>query len=112
MASSATAANTYLPHAKMPDHLWRRTASNWIRQAAQGHLNNTGTVTLGTNTFSTSVTDTRVSIHCVIDFMPQTANAAAERKYMRVTTQTDGRFVVTHRSSAMTDKTFTFVVLG
>lgn len=112
MTRSAHAVNTQLPSMQMQDNQWRRVASNWIKQAQQGHLKNTGTVTLDTNTFSTSVADARVSVTCVIDFMPQTANAAQERKYMRVSTQTDGRFVITHRSSAITDKTFTFVILG
>lgn len=47
-----------------------------VKQLYDGKINSTGTVTLGTSTTSTVVTDLRVSPESVIILMPTTANAA------------------------------------
>lgn len=93
---------------------WKRIAANWMRSANQGRLNCTGTVTLAANAFSTTVEDQRVGISSFIDFVPQTANAAAELASggMYVSGMTSHRFTITHASSAQDDRTFTYTIMG
>lgn len=113
MGSTAGSRRTsILPSAPLSNAEWRRIVHSWLQQANRGRIANTGTVTLGTNTFSTSVSDARVGANSIIDFMPQTAEAAADKKLMYVSSLDKQRFVITHPSRLTGNRTFTFIILG
>lgn len=92
----------------------RRLIAQWMREAHQGKLANTGTVTLTANVASTTVTDARAGATTFIGFMPQTANAAAEvgAGTMYVATQGKQTFTITHANNAQADRTFRYCLLG
>lgn len=92
----------------------RRLIAQWMREAHQGHLGNTGQVTLGTSVATTSVTDFRVGPNAFIGFMPTTANAAAElgNGTMYVSTRGNETFTITHANSITADRTFVYSILG
>lgn len=70
--------------------------------------------TLNTSATSTTLTDARIGYYSHIEFMPQTANAAAIKSSMYVaqSTQLNGSAVVTHSSTANTDCTFRVLIWG
>lgn len=89
----------------------RRQIASVLNNALRGRLNVTGTVTLTAGATSTTVTDDRITFQSYVDFMPQTANAATAKANIWVE-PADGSFVIHHASSANTDQTFTWAVLG
>lgn len=113
MAVSAN-ARTSVPVFEPDDVQHRIRLSNWAIQAAQGKLNNTGSVTLSAGVASTSVSDARVGINSFIGFTPTTANAASETGAgtMFLSTRGDGFFVITHANNATADRTFAYCILG
>jgi hypothetical protein len=94
------------------DPQWKRLAAAWILEANQGHLQNTGFVTLTANATSTTVVDARAGVNSFIGFMPRTANAASAGPTLYVATQGKQTFTITHANSASVDKTFTYTILG
>lgn len=113
MAASAN-ARTSVPVFEPDDVQHRIRISNWAIQAAQGKLNNTGSVTLSAGVVSTSVSDARVGINSFIGFTPTTANAASEvgAGTMYLSTRGDSFFVITHANAASVDRTFAYCILG
>lgn len=93
---------------------WMRQTAAWMREANQGHLQNTGIITLNAGQTSTVVTDDRVGSNSFIEFMPRTANAAAERRNgtMFVSSQSKQTFTISHANNAQTDRTFVYTILG
>jgi hypothetical protein len=83
-----------------------------VRNAMDGKLNATGTVTLTASSATTAVTDNRAGGESVILFMPTTANAAAELSTMYVSARAKQAFTITHANNAQTDRTFSYVILG
>lgn len=85
-----------------------------INQLILGNLNNTSTVTLTENAASTTVTNSRIGANTHIEFMPTTANAAAEKAAgtMYVSERTKGEFTITHANNAQTDRTFSYMHVG
>jgi hypothetical protein len=92
----------------------RRLIAQWMREAHQGHLGNIGTVTLGTGVAATSVVDFRVGPNTYIDFMPTTANAAAELAAggMWVSSRSAEGYTITHANTTTADRAFVYCVLG
>lgn len=70
--------------------------------------------TLATSATSTTLTDVRIGYFSHIEFMPQTANAAAIKSsiYVAQSTQLNGQAVVSHDSTANTDCTFRVLIWG
>lgn len=90
----------------------RRDIAQWTQWANQGHLQNTGTVTLRASQTTTTVTDERVSVNTVPLILPTTSSAAAAVPTTWVSTVTTGSFIITHSSTAAVDKTFRYALLG
>lgn len=85
-----------------------------VNRLGDGRSNATGSVTLTANQASTVVTERRVGTDSVINFMPTTANAAAEvgAGTMYVSAVTSGSYTITHANNAQTDRDFTYSVQG
>ena len=92
----------------------RRLLGAWVREAHQGHLANTGTVTLSINSATTVVPDYRFGPNSFIGFMPTTANAATElgNGTLYVSTRGKQTATITHANNAQADRTFTYAILG
>ncbi len=78
----------------------------------QGKQNISGEVTLTANATTTTLKDVRISGQSVILFMPTTVNAASALSGLYVTARTAGQATLNHASTAATDKSFSYVVLG
>jgi hypothetical protein len=85
-----------------------------LQQLAAGRSNAIGTVTLTANAATTVVLDLNCSKESCIDFMPMTANAAAERGNgtMYVATVVNKSFTITHANNAQNDRTFRYAIKG
>lgn len=101
------------PQYSYDDAQWKRQASTWMQEVHQGHLANTGIVTLAANAASTVVSDDRVGEYSFIGLMARTANAAAELASGNVyVTAGKKTFTVAHTNNAQTDRTFTYNISG
>lgn len=94
------------------DRQHRRLMAQWMREAHQGHLGNVGTVTLGTGTAATAVIDFRVGPNTCINFMPTTANAAAELATLYVSSRSAEGFTISHANTSTADRAFVYCILG
>lgn len=83
-----------------------------IRQLIDGRGNGTGTVTLDTGTTTTTVTRTNANENAAVVMFPATATAAADVATTYISAVTRSGFEITHTSSAVTDRTFYYVVVG
>lgn len=77
-----------------------------------GKINATGTVTLTANSATTTLADLRIGPNSIIVFMPTTANAAAEKDNLYVSSRGKETATLTHSNNAQTDRTFAYAVLG
>lgn len=113
MPASAN-ARTSIPPYFGNDQEWKRQFANWVYAANKGQIPNTGTVTLNTNSFFTTVTDHRISSQSFVEFMPQTATAADEKASgsMYVSGMANGALTITHASRSDADRTFTYTIWG
>lgn len=82
-----------------------------IRQK-QGNLNVTVDLTLRTSQTTTTLTDNRIGPNSFLGWMPQTAHAATAAPNLWISNRVKGSCTVNHASSANSDQTFTFVILG
>lgn len=114
MAVNAQTRVSLAPNYIEDDPEWKRKASLWMSEANQGHITNTGSVTLTSGVASTVLTDSRLGAFSCICFMPTTANAAAEigNGTLYVATQVDGAATITHANGATGDRTFRYCILG
>lgn len=114
MATSAASRISLVPGFLADDKAWKRGMAAWALEINQGHLNNTGTISLLSGTVETVLTDTRLGAFSFIGFMPTTANAAAELGggTLYVATQSDGAATITHANAATGDRTFRYAILG
>lgn len=112
--SSKVNARAPLPRYHGNDAEWKRAFQNWLREANQGHLANSGTLTLTANSFFTTLVDDRISVQSFVEFMPTTPNAGEERAAgtMYVSGMTNGSLTLTHASAASTDRTFLYTIWG
>jgi hypothetical protein len=111
MAASAQ-AGVSIPFFQPDEKRHRRDIATWSQWVNQGHLQNTGTVTLTAGGTSTVVTDSRVGVNTVPVLQPATANAASAIASVYVSTVGNGSFTITHASSGSSDKTFRYALLG
>ena len=114
MSVSAGLRVSLVPNYIDNDPEWKRKASLWMLEAAQGRLNNVGNVSLASGTATTVVTDARAGAFSFIGLMPRTANAADElgNGTLYIATQGDGTFTITHANAATGDRTFRYIILG
>lgn len=105
-------AGVGIPFYQPDEKIHRRNLASWAQWINQGHLANTGSVTLRANQTTTTVTDERVGINTVPVMVPATSTAAATVATVWVSTVTGGSFTITHASTAATDKTFKYALLG
>lgn len=105
-------AGVPIPFFQPDEKIHRRNIASWAQWANQGHLANTGSVTLRASQTTTTVTDERVSINTVPVLTPASSTAAATSPTVWVSTVTAGSFTITHSSTAAVDKTFRYALLG
>lgn len=91
---------------------WIRTAATVINSLRDGKINATGEVTLGNGSATTTLTDKRIGPNSCIQFMPTTANAAADLANLYVTARTNGSATLNHTNNAQTDRTYCYSILG
>ncbi len=82
--------------------------SQLLIEMLKGRDNSVGTFTLTANATETTVTDNLFSSDMVPIWMPTTATAATAMTNVRVTTRSNGSFVLTHSNTADVDKTFLY----
>lgn len=90
----------------------RAMLADRINQILKGKLNNVSDCTLVASTVLTTLIDARIGANSYIDFMPQTANAAIEKRTLYINSRGKGTANITHTSTATTDRIFTYAVLG
>lgn len=89
------------------------TVTDAINRLLRGQINCTvPAFTLNPNATSTTLTDPRLSPDSHIDFKPVTADAAAAKPSIYVTSQTNGSATINHASSASADQTFSVLIIG
>jgi len=114
MGTSANMRVSILPNLFETDLEWKRKMNLWMAEAAQGHINNAGNVSLISGTVSTVVSDNRVGAFSFVGLMPRTANAASEigNGTLYIASQSKGAFTITHANAATGDRTFKYCILG
>ena len=90
----------------------RRALTHWAASVHQGHLGNTGEVTLAAGTANTAVADARVGPGSVIQFMPLTLNAAEALAGVYVINRTAEAFTIAHANTTTADRAFAYSILG
>lgn len=90
----------------------RAKLADAINQVLKGKINCTGEVTLTASTALTTLTDARIGANSFIGFMPQTSNAATFLSSLYVSSRGKGTADLTHTSTAVSDRTYTYAVLG
>lgn len=109
----ASAGSRIAPPAFISDQMaHRRQLSIWAQAAHNGHLGNTGTVTLLTGTANTAVVDVRVGPNSVIHLMPTTLNAANALASTYIAARTAESFTITHANTGTADRAFAYSILG
>jgi len=88
---------------------WARAVYTANKLLFDGKINTVGAVTLTTDSTTTTITDTRISINSFIQLMATNDNAAGETN-MKFTTA-EGSVTLTHMSDPRT-RTFRYVILG
>ena len=93
------------------DREHRRIIALVVGRILDGKINSTGTVTLTASATSTTLNDARISPNSKIFFQGTTQNAAGEIG-MYVSSKGNGTATITHASSALSDRTFDYLVIG
>lgn len=109
---AGTDAGVGVPTFEPDEKRHRRSIAQWAQWIMQGHLANTGSVTLRASQTTTTVTDDRVSLNTVPVLTPTTANAAGAVATTYISTITTGSFIITHASAVSVDRTFRYALLG
>lgn len=110
---AASAGSRLAPPTILQDSLqWTRTMTMWAREAHQGHLANTGSVTLDVSASSTEVVDSRVGAYSCICFMPTTLNAAEALASTYVSSRSAEGFTISHANTSTADRTLVYCILG
>lgn len=107
-AGSRLAPGAFIPDEKQH----RRQIAAYLREAHQGHLANTGVLTLSTGVASTSFIDFRVGPNSFIGLSPTTANGAAALATTYVSSRSAEGFTITHANTATADRAFVYCILG
>jgi len=90
----------------------RRQLAVRLNEVSQGKVNCTIDLTLRNGQVTTTLTDARIYATSVIMASALTANAAAIQASLWYSAQIKGSCTVNHTSTANTDQTFRFLVLG
>lgn len=114
MTISAGATVLPVPQFVPDEKAHRKAIADWMQTAAQGKLACVGNVTLTANATSTTVADVRAGQFSFISLTPITANAASAITAGNVWISTQGKktFTIAHPTSASSDKTFRYAILG
>lgn len=91
---------------------WFQSIYRVVLNLTNGKMNATGSVTLTASVATTTLTDARIGGSSVILFSPTTANAAGALGGLYVSAKAKGSATLTHASTATTDRTFDYVVIG
>ena len=91
---------------------WLRRLSEIVNALVDGKHNGHGEFTCATGTTITLVTDYRVGADSRIFLEPTTANALADRPNVWVSDKDKQAFEVTHTSTATSDRTYDYLVVG
>ena len=93
---------------------WVREAAEIVNSVRDGKLNTVDSLTLTTSSTTTTLTDPRIGPNSHITLTPTSATAAAAVGSATgvFVTPGDGTATITHDSTADTDRTFTYAVLG
>ncbi len=85
-----------------------------IQQLANGRSNAVGVVTLAVSATITTVSAINCAAGSCVFLFPVTADAAAAlaSTYVPIATVTKQQFVISHASSALTDRTFFYLCIG
>jgi len=89
----------------------RRLIAEVLNRVLDGATNAIGSVTLAENVTTTTLIDLRIGPNSTVHLTPETANAAAEYGTIYVVPG-DKEAVITHSSTADTDKTFRYSIHG
>lgn len=109
MPASATARLSPPPYLTDTE-TWKRLAALWMREAHQGHIANTGNVTLTSGTAQTVLTDTRIGAYSFVALSPATSSASVETPW--ISSRSKGAATITHANAASGDRTFLYCILG
>lgn len=103
-----------VPYFIIDELMHRRAIAAWMREAHQGKLACTGTVTLASSASasSTTITDARIGAFSYIGFMPTTLNAASAMPALYVSSRSQGGATVSHAINGAADKIYVYAILG
>lgn len=90
----------------------RRQLAQIANRLNRGKFNATGSITLRASQTTTTLTDERIGATSYIDFMPTTAHGATAKQSIFMTNFIKGAATINHASSANTDQSFVYAVLG
>jgi hypothetical protein len=90
----------------------RRQLAEGVNRALIGLLNNINTASLKKGVVSTTISDQRAGPDSLILPMPTSVDGATALTLWRVSTQTDGSFVMTHVSTSTSDATIKYAIFG
>lgn len=83
-----------------------------INRALRGLLNNIASVSLKKDAVSTTISDQLAGPDSLILPMPTSVDGATALNTWRVSTQTDGSFVMSHVSTSTSDATIRYAIFG
>jgi hypothetical protein len=83
-----------------------------INSLLDGKHNATAAVTLTANSETTELTDERIGAYTVIQFTPQSANAASEALWQSFPNATEMQATLNHANNAQTDRTYGYSLHG
>ena len=90
----------------------RRQLAEGVNRALIGLLNNIANASLRKDAVSTTISDQRSGPDSLIVPMATSVDGAVALNQWRVSTQTDGSFVMTHISTSTSDATIRYAIFG
>ncbi len=111
MAVSAGTKVT-VPYFQADEQRHRRRIAEWAKEANQGHIPVTGSVTLKASSGTTTVQDQRAGAMSHVSLTPTTAKGLSAAPTVYVSAYNVGNFVLTHANTATTTKSFSYSILG
>ena len=90
-----------------------RQVAEVVRGCMEGKTNNTGEITLaGGGVTTTTLNDERIGFGSAIIFTPLTVNAAEFVGSMYISARNKGSAIITHPLNSLSDRKFSYVVVG
>ena len=91
----------------------QRAVAEVVRNIMDGKTNNTGEITLSAGgATTTTLNDERIGYGSAIIFTPLTVNAAGFVGSMYISARNKGSAVIAHPSNTLSDRKFSYVVVG